>query len=97
MKRTYRFVEPAGTVEHVLACGRTVVLPVFPGILKHPTLEELRRLLEKPAVARKYTTLALRKAPWQVLREFPRAAIEAYLDEAEVRPGRAEALRFLLS
>ena len=97
MKRTYRFVEPVGCVEHVLDCGRMVAQPVFPGILEHPTAEELSRLLERPAVARKYTILALRKAPWQVLRELPRAAITAHLDEVEGRPGRAEALRCLLS
>jgi len=97
MKRSHRFVESVGTVECDLAPGHTVTLPVFPGILKHPSVDELRELLEEPAVARKYTILALRKAPWQVLREFPRALLEACLAEANLRPGRADALRFLLS
>ncbi len=97
MKRSYRFVESVGTVRCVLGPVHEVTLPVFPGILKHPTVDELRELLTKPAVARKYTILALRKAPWQVLREFPRTWLEACLDEANLRPGRVDALRFLLS
>ncbi len=97
MKRTYRFVESVGTVQCTLGPGREITLPVFPGILKHPTVAELRELLARPAVARKYTILALRMAPWQVLREFPRNWLEACLDEANLRAGRADALRFLLS
>ena len=96
MKRTYRFVESVGTVQCALDPGREVTLPVFPGILKHPTVDELRELLTKPAVARKYTIQALRKAPWQVLREFPRDWLEDCLADANLRAGRAKALRFLL-
>ncbi len=97
MKRSYRFVESVGTVQCALGPGREVTLPVFPGILKHPTVDELRELLARPAVARKYTILALRMAPWQVLRELPRIWLEACLGEANLRAGRADALRFLLS
>lgn len=97
MKRTYRFVESVGTVQYAMGPDRKVTLPVFPGILKHPSVDELRELLARPAVARKYTILALRKAPWQVLREFPRALLEACLAEANLPAGRADALRFLLS
>ena len=97
MKRTYSFVKSVGTVECALEPGREVALPVFPGILKHPTLDELRELLRKPSVARKYTILALRKAPWQVLREFPRDWLETCIPEADLRAGRIDALRFLLS
>jgi hypothetical protein len=97
MKRSYRFVESVGTVKCTLGPGQEVTLPVFPGILKHPSIDELLELLTRPAVARKYTIQALRKAPWQVLREFPRALLEACLAEANLRAGRANALRFLLS
>ncbi len=97
MKRTYRFVESVGAVRCVLGVGREVTLPVFPGILKHPTVDELRELLQRPAVAQKYTVQALRKAPWQVLREFPREWLVACMTEAELRPGRQRALSFLLS
>jgi hypothetical protein len=97
MKRSYRYVKSVGTVQCSLGPGRTVTLPVFPGILKHPTVDELCDLLVKPSVARKYTILALRKAPWQVLREFPGDWLEACLVEANLRAGRANALRFLLS
>ncbi len=97
MKRTYRFVESIGSVQYELDSGQRVTLPVFPGILKHPTIDELPRLLARPSVARKYTVLALQKAPWQVLREFPRALLEACVADANLRPGRADALRFLLS
>ncbi len=97
MKRTYRFVESVGTVQCALGPDREVTLPVFPGILKHPTMGELRELLERPAVARKYTVQALRKAPWPVLREFPRDWLDACMAEANLRTGRQQALRFLLS
>ena len=96
MKRSYRLVESIGSVRCALG-DREVILPVFPGILKHPTIDELRELLKRPAVARKYTALALRKAPWQVLREFPRDWLLACLTEASLRAGRVRALRFLLS
>jgi hypothetical protein len=97
MKRTYRFVKSIGRVSVGLDDGGQVSLPVFPGILKHLTVDELSALLAKPAVARKYTILALRKAPWQVLREFPRDWLEACLAEADLRAGRAQALRYLMS
>ena len=97
MKRTYRFVKSVGTVRYALDTDHEVKLPIFPGILKHPSLDELPELLTRPAVARKYTVLALQKAPWQILREFPRALLEACLDDADLHPGRADALRFLLS
>lgn len=97
MKRTHRFVESVGSVRCTTESGKDVNLPAFPGILKHPTVDELLDLLEKPAVARKYTVLALRKAPWQVLREFPPEWLEACLPEADLREGRVRALRFLLS
>lgn len=97
MKRTYRFVKSIGRVSVGLDDGGQVSLPIFPGILKHLTVDELPALLVKPAVARKYTILALRKAPWQVLREFPRDWLEACLAEADLRAGRAQALRYLMS
>lgn len=96
MKRTYRFVQSLGTVRVELQEGGEVSLPVFPGILKHPTTGELPVLLSRPAVARKYTSLALQKAPWQVLREFPRDWLESCLAETNLREGRERALRFLL-
>lgn len=68
MKRTFHYVESVGNVRCELADGSAVTLPVVPGILKHPTVEELWELLKKEPVARKYTVLALRKAPWQVVR-----------------------------
>jgi len=97
VKRTFRWVKSVGTVQVALGPDHEITLPVFPGILKHPTVDELRDLLLNPAVARKYTVLALRKAPWQVLREFPREWLEACVVEADLRPGRESALRFLLS
>lgn len=97
MKRTYRFVESLGTVRVKLQEGGEVTLPVFPGILKHPTTEELPDLLSRPSVARKYTSLALQKAPWQVLREFPRDWLKSCLTGTSLREGRERALRFLLS
>ena len=97
MKRTYRFVRSTGSVPHVMESHETVQVPIFPGILKHPTVDELPSLLRNPEVVRKYTVQALRKAPWPILREFPPGLLQAHFDEADVRPGRASAIIFLLS
>lgn len=96
MKRTYRFVSTEGEVACTLPSGQQVLLPVVPGLLKHPGLDELRQLLQDAEVARKYTIQALRKAPWAVLRLFPRRLLEDCLAEADLPAGRARALRFLL-
>ena len=72
-------------------------VPVVPGILKHPTVGQLNRLLKDSDVVRKYTREALRRAPWPVLRQFPREWLEACLPEAGLRPGRASALKYMLA
>ena len=95
MKRTYRFIEPSGVVTCVID-GAPIVVPVFGGILKHPTIEQLRELLTEPVVALRYTCEALRKAPWHALRLFPRAFLIASLPQAGVSEGRRRALELLL-
>ena len=70
MKRTFKFAAKVATVPAVLD-GETIELPVFPGILKHPRIEELPGLLREPATARKYTVEALRVASWPLLEQFP--------------------------
>lgn len=95
MKRTFRFAAKVATVPAVLD-GETIELPVFPGILKHPRLEELPGLLCEPATARKYTVEALRVAAWPLLEQFPRAWLLHYLPDAPMRPQRRKALLFLL-
>jgi hypothetical protein len=76
--------------------GRTVEVPVFPGILKHPLVSELAVLLVRPEVALKYTREALRIAPWPILKEFPGDWLRENLSEANIRPGRLKALTFML-
>ena len=49
MKRSYRFIEPSGVVGCTLEDGVQVQLPVFVGLLKHPTAKQLRALLTDPA------------------------------------------------
>lgn len=71
-------------------------VPVFAGILKHPTSEELAELLTDPAVVRKYTHEALRKAPWSALRRFPRDWLVACLRDAKLPDSRRRALELLL-
>jgi len=96
MTRTYRFARPMGSSDCVLKDGQRVTLPVFAGILKHPHRDEISSLIQDEDVARKYTQLALQKAAWQVLREFPREWLAQCLDHVELREGRRRALRFLL-
>jgi hypothetical protein len=96
VKRTYRFVQSDGRVLCVLPSGKKIELPVVQGILKHPQVESLCRLLKDPDAARKYRREALRIAPWQVFREFPKQWPYAVMKEARVRPERARALDFML-
>jgi len=96
VKRTYSFAVSTGSVSTCLPDGRTVTLPVVPGILKHPTPEALPALLVDPAAARKYTREALRHAAWPVLRLFPAEWLRECLDDARLTPGRRQALLFLL-
>ena len=95
MKRTYRFIEPSGIVTCEVD-GAPVDVPVFGGILKHPTIEQLCELLTEPVVVRRYTSEALRKAPWHALRCFPRALLIASLRTAQLPDGRRRALELLL-
>ena len=97
MKRSLRFVEDAPTLSVRLGESTFLRIPIVPGILKHPTLESLPRLLQRPEVLRKYTCEALRVAAWSVLRLFPPDWLLENLPRAGVRPGREKALRFLLS
>jgi hypothetical protein len=96
MKRTYRFIEPSGTVTCHTAAGEHLELPIFAGILKHPRDDQLADLLTDPVVARKYTCEALRKAPWSALRRFPRAWLLACLQQASLPDGRRRALALML-
>jgi len=96
VKRTLRFARSIGMLPVQVSPGWTVTVPVFPGILKHPTLVRLPELLRNPNVLRKYTREALRIASWHLLREFPRDWLLENLPAAGVRPGRQKALEFLL-
>ena len=97
MKRSLRYVEPASTVDVRLPDGTVLRIPVITGILKHLTQDRLLNLLQRPEVLRKYTREALRVAGWPVLRLFPHDWLLDNLPNANVPPGRAAAIRFLLS
>ena len=97
MKWALRYVERASTVDVWLPDGTMLRIPVITGILKHLTQDRLATLLRRPEVLRKYTREALRVAGWSVLRLFPRDWLLDNLPAADVRPGRAAAIRFLLS
>jgi hypothetical protein len=97
MKRTYHFASSLGTVTCSLPNGRSIEVPVFAGIMKHPTSQKLPDLLRKPSTLRKYTMLALSKASWPILRHFPRSWLQECLPEAPLAPSRRQALDYLLS
>jgi hypothetical protein len=97
MKRTFQFVQSDRTVSCEAAPGCCVEIPVIQGILKHPAPDTLPMLLQKPAVARKYTLEALRKCSWPVLKQFPAEWLRQCLPHARVRPARKAALEYLLS
>jgi hypothetical protein len=54
-------------------------------------------LLKNPNAALKYTREAIRIAPWQVLRKFPRQWLRTVMKETDIRPERARALDFMLN
>lgn len=95
--RKPNFVKITGFAECELPSGNKARLPVAPGIFKHATVEMLEELLQKPAVAKKYTMEALRVAPWPIMREFPHSWLRQHLDEADIRPSRKAAILFMLS
>jgi hypothetical protein len=95
MKRTYRFVEQSGSVVCSID-GVPLDVPVFGGILKHPTIDQLDELLRDPVVVRKYTREALRLAPWCALRKFPRSLLIACLRQTALPDGRRRAVELML-
>ena len=96
MKRTYVFATKVGATKHALRDGSIIEIPIFPGILKHPSEDQLFRLLKNPEVLSKYTVEALRKAAWPILNQFPPSWLKEHMQKAQIRPGSLEALRFLL-
>lgn len=96
MKHTHHFARSVATITARSPSGQTVQLPVIPGILKHPSIEQLPALLENPRVVRTYTTLALQKASWQVLKQFPKDWLTEGIPEAQLPDARKRALLFLL-
>lgn len=92
-----RYVTPTKSAAYALPDGRTITVPLVPGILKHPAESDLPEILARPNALRKYTVEALRRAPWQVLSKFPREWLLECLDEASLRPGRRAALLFMLT
>lgn len=97
MKRTTEYVQSVGTANCLTLDGRQWELPIIPGILKHPRVEDLPALLEDPVVAKKYILLALSRCAWPILRQFPRQLLNDYLPFATMREGRRRALEFLLA
>ncbi len=96
VKRTLQYAQSLGTTKCVLSEGPHLELPVIPGILKHPRIEDLPDLLTRPDVAQKYIRLALSQCAWPVLRQFPKPVLQAYLPSTKMRKGRRRALQFLL-
>jgi hypothetical protein len=96
MKRTYTFV----TAREIVRCnidGESIALPVFVGVLKHPTERQLCELLIRPEVARKYTYEALRKLPWPALRQFPHNWLRSCLPASGLQESRRRAVEFMLA
>lgn len=96
MKRSYTFV----TAREFVRCdidGVSISLPVLVGVLKHPTERQLRELLTRPEVARKYTCEALRKLPWPALRQFPHDWLRMCIPASSLPEPRRRAIEFMLS
>jgi len=96
MMLSMKYVKSSGTVVCHMPLEGDIVLPIIPGILKHPRPDELPGLLKKPDVARKYTQAALRKSSWHILKQFPRPWLRVCLKDTSMPNGRRGALRFIL-
>lgn len=96
MKRSYTFVK-AREIVHCDIDGVSIALPVFVGVLKHPTERQLCELLVRPEVARKYTCEALRKLPWPALRLFPHSWLKTCLPASNLSEPRRRAIEFMLA
>jgi hypothetical protein len=96
MKRAVQFARPEGFVLFPCGPGRSVRLPLFTGLLKHPAPGQLKRLLKRPEVSTKYTQAALQKAPWPILKWFPRSWLRRVLPTTEMDASRRRAIEFLL-
>ncbi len=97
VKQTLDFVSGTESVACEVAPGRFVEIPVIPGILKHPTPDELPALLRMPRVARRYTAAAIEKCAWPILRQFPAGWLKECMPDARLKPPRKAAILFLLS
>ncbi|RKX76125.1 MAG: hypothetical protein DRP87_12780 [Spirochaetes bacterium] len=101
MKRTYHFVKSTASIKYTTPAGEKVEIPLFPGILKHLSVTELHDVLNTSTAIQKYTSEALKSAPWPVLKQFPKSWLKTCLDNTKlrssIRPGRLRALEFLLS
>lgn len=94
---SHAFARVTATIVCRTERGDRIRVPVCHGLLKHPSPDQLSTLLRDPVVLRKYTQLALQRAPWTVLRRFPAEWLLECLGAANVRPGRRAALEFLLA
>ena len=97
MRRRNHFVESLGSLACPLSSGGTVTVPIVPGLLKHPTVPQLRQLLSEPDAVTKYTIAALRHAPWSILRQFDKPWLRSCLSCAGLRSSRARAISFLIA
>jgi hypothetical protein len=97
MIRTCAFVRSIGVARCRLRTGEVLMIPVVPGLLKHPRARDLAGLLGDARVVRKYTREALKRAPWPVLRQFPHRWLKACMKDANLPRGRRLALQFMLS
>ena len=96
MKRTIRFIKPFAFIDWKAPSGDTFKIPLFQGILKHPLNEELEDILNNYNSIHKYTSTALQKASWPILREFPVSWLKICLKNISLKPARRRALEFLL-
>lgn len=97
MKRTFHYPQSIGTVRLKTQSGEEYLIPVFPGILKHPDAQSLINLLNNYSVIHKYTCEALKHAAWPLLKQFPVLWLETCLNDVTLPPGRHRAIKFLLS
>ncbi len=93
----YQYAKQCGSVVMITPEKEKILIPIFPGILKHLSIDQLPENLRKYNVAKKYTNEALRIAPWVILSAFPKKWLLKSIKNTSLRAGRKQALMFMLS
>lgn len=92
----HNFVQPESYKE-VSYGDKTWYIPIVSGFLKTFAITQLVNVLDNQVYFKKYLLEIVSRAPWQIMRLFPKDLIFHFLNEANIRESRKKAIRYLFS